>query len=48
MTRYVLHESGQKGAENPKVIVKKINESLHGLVGERAVSGGFPLGRLPG
>lgn len=36
--RYVLNESGQKGTENAKIIRKRIQENLHGLIGEKAMS----------
>ena len=36
--RYVLNESGQKAPADAKLIMKRIHESLHGLVEEKAVS----------
>ncbi len=36
--RYILNESGQQGAQNGKIILKAIQESLHGPIGDRAMS----------
>ena len=36
--RYVLNESGQKGLENAKIVLKGIHQNLHGAVGEKAMS----------